>query len=97
MVVRFRFNDQHVRMAHLGDEVLDDTGNRIGKVTSCAIDTDGFLTGQAFIDLKYKKENQPLFIYQQVKKQADLRNKSMKPGQRSSSPDGAIVVSRFLK
>ena len=97
VVVRFKFNDQHVRMAHLGDEVLDEKGNRIGTVTSCAIDTEGFLTGQAFIDLKYNKENQAFFIYQQVKKQADLKNKSLKPGIRSSSPDGAIVLSRFLK
>ena len=97
VVVRFRFNDQHVRMAHLGDEVLDEKGNRIGIVTSCAIDTDGFLTGQAFIDQEYNKENQALFIYQQVKKQADLRSKNLKPGERSSSPDAVIVLSRFLK
>jgi glycine hydroxymethyltransferase len=96
-VVRFRFNDQHVRMAHLGDEVLDEKGNKIGTITSCAIDTQGFLTGQAFVDFKNNNENQVLNIYQQVKKQSDLRNKNIKPGQRSFSPDSAIVVSRFLK
>jgi glycine hydroxymethyltransferase len=97
VVIRFRFNDQHVRMAHLGDEVLDENNNRIGTVTSCAIDTGGFLTGQAFIDSKYSKENQVLYIYQQVKKQADMRNKNLKQGERSSSPDAAVVVSRFPK
>jgi glycine hydroxymethyltransferase len=84
-------------MAHLGDEVLDEKGNRVGTVTSCAIDTEGFLTGQAFVDLKYSKEHQALFIYQQVKKQTDLRNKDLKPGERLSSPDAAVVVSRFPK
>jgi len=97
VVIRFRFRDHHVRMAHLGDEVLDEKGNRIGTVTSCAIDTEGFLTGQAFINLKYNKENQALYIYQQVKKQADLRIMNLKPGERSSSPDVAIVVPRFMK
>jgi len=97
IIVRFRFNDQHVRMAHLGDEVLDEKSNQIGTVTSCAIDSEGFLTGQAYVNLKYNKENQPIFIYQLVKKQADLKNMNLKPGERLSSPDAAIVVSRFPK
>ena len=84
-------------MAHLGDEVLDEKGNIIGTVTSCAIDSQGFLTGQAFLVNESSKENQKIFIYQQVKKQADLRNKNLKPGERSSSPDEAVVVSRFPK
>jgi glycine hydroxymethyltransferase len=97
VVIRFRFNNHHVRMAHLGDEVLDENNNRIGTVTSCAINTEGFLTGQAFIDFKYGKENQTIFIYQQVKKQADMKNNNLKQGERSSSSDTAIVISRFPK
>jgi glycine hydroxymethyltransferase len=97
VVIRFKFNDQHVRMAHLGDEVLDENEKNIGIVTSCAIDTEGFLTGQAFIDQNFNKENQLLNIYQHVKKQADLRNNNFKTGERSSKPDSAIVISRFIK
>ncbi len=37
-VVRFRFAEKRVRMAHHGDAVLNDKGKVIGFVTSCAID-----------------------------------------------------------
>lgn len=97
MVVRFRFANQHVRMAHLGDEVLDENGQNIGIVTSCAIDSQGFLTGQAFLPYEYNKENQKILIYQQSKKQADLRRNTNQKELRSSSPDEALVVSRFMK
>ena len=42
-------------MAHNGDPVLDKRGRVIGWVTSCAADKDGTLTGQAFIELKYRR------------------------------------------
>jgi glycine hydroxymethyltransferase len=97
VVVRFRFVSQHVRMAHLGDAVLDEKGNTIGTVTSCAVDSQSFLTGQAYLAYEYNKENQKIFVYQQAKAQADLRNTNLKPGERSSSPDEALIVSRFPK
>jgi len=97
VVVRFRFVNQHVRMAHLGDEVLDENAQNIGIVTSCAIDSQGYLTGQAFLPYEYNKENQKIFIYQQAKKQADLRRNKNQKELRSSSPDEALVVSRFMK
>jgi Glycine cleavage system T protein (aminomethyltransferase) len=41
VVVRFRFPEKGVRMAHNGDPVLDKRGRVIGWVTSCAADMDG--------------------------------------------------------
>jgi glycine cleavage system aminomethyltransferase T len=49
VVVRFRFNEKGVRMAHSGDPVIDKRGRVVGWVTSCAVDSDGYLTGQAFM------------------------------------------------
>jgi len=63
-VVRFRFDDQRVRMAHNGDPVVDASGQRIGWVTSCAIDSERFLTGQAYLDLKYAAEGTAIAIHQ---------------------------------
>jgi len=40
VVVRFRFDDQRVRMAHNGDPVVNASGERIGWVTSCAVDAE---------------------------------------------------------
>ena len=43
VVVRFRFTEKGVRMAHHGDPVLDKKGKVIGVVTSCAVDSEGYL------------------------------------------------------
>ena len=64
VVVRFRFDDQRVRMAHNSDPVVNKDGKTIGYVTSCAIDSERFLTGQAFIELPYSAEGTPILIYQ---------------------------------
>ena len=64
VVVRFRFDDQRVRPAHNSDPVANADGKTIGWVTSCAIDSERFLTGQAFIELPHSVEGTPIFIYQ---------------------------------
>src|SRR5512135_3174788 len=64
VVVRFRFDDQRVRMAHNGDPIADKDGKSIGWVTSCAVDSERFLTGQTYIDRAYAAEGTPLFIHQ---------------------------------
>jgi len=37
---------------------------RIGWVTSCAVDAERFLTGQAYVELAYAKEGTPIGIHQ---------------------------------
>jgi glycine hydroxymethyltransferase len=64
VVIRFRFDDQRVRMAHNGDPVVNGNGERIGFVTSCAIDGERFLTGQAYLENGYIKEGTPIGIHQ---------------------------------
>ena len=81
VVVRFRFDDQRVRMAHNGDPVVNAKGERSGWVTSCAVDAERFLTGQAFVDLKHAAEGTPILIHQ--------------GGAMDRPPTAAKVVSRF--
>jgi glycine hydroxymethyltransferase len=64
VVIRFRFDEQRVRMAHNGDPVVNSNGERIGFVTSCAIDGERFLTGQAYLEKEYTKEGTPIGIHQ---------------------------------
>jgi len=45
-----------IRVAH--------NGERIGWVTSCAIDGDRFLTGQAYLDFAYTALDMPIGIHQ---------------------------------
>jgi len=83
VVVRFTFDEQRVRMAHNGDPVVNANGERVGFVTSCAIDGIRFITGQAFVDFAYAKEGTPIFIHQ--------------GGVMERPASAAKVVSRFAK
>jgi len=83
VVIRFTFDEQRVRMAHNGDPVVNADGERIGVVTSCAIDGIRFITGQAFVDFAYAKEGTPIFIHQ--------------GGVMERPASAAKVVSRFAK
>jgi len=82
-VIRFTFDDQRVRMAHNGDPVVNANGERIGFVTSCAIDGQRFITGQAYLDFAYAKEGTPILIHQ--------------GGVMDRPATAAKVVSRFAK
>ena len=84
VVIRFRFDDQRVRMAHNGDPVAAGAnGERIGFVTSCAIDSERFLTGQAYLETRYTALDTPILIYQ-----GGVMDRPATP---------AKVVSRFAK
>ncbi|MBC7876701.1 MAG: serine hydroxymethyltransferase [Anaerolineales bacterium] len=83
VVIRFRFDEQRVRMAHNGDPVVNEHGQQIGFVTSCAIDGERFLTGQAYLENVYIKLDTPIFIHQ--------------GGVMDRPATAAKVVSRFAK
>ncbi len=95
VVVRFRFTEKGVRMAHLGDPVIDKRGKTIGYVTSCAIDKEGLLTGQAYIDLKYAEKDTPILIFQGAPDKASKAPADLTLGDRTHIPNSALVLSRF--
>ncbi len=98
-IVRFRFTEKHVRMAHLGDPVLDKRGKVSGVVTSCAIDSEGYLTGQAVVLRKYTAEGTPLFILQGAErlKKAPKAPAEVTLGDSLPLPTAAMVLRRFPK
>ena len=96
-ITRFRFDDKRVRMAHLGDPVLDERGKVIGIVTSCAIDTEEYLTGQAYLEEKYTQEGQKIFIYQHVEGISEITPAVLKMGARITLPNQATVLRKFPK
>jgi glycine hydroxymethyltransferase len=91
-VARFRFNDKGVRMAHYGDPVVDDRGRVIGQVTSCAVDSEGYLLGQAYLDRKYLEPGTAIGIFSGGYRGKDIEPE---PGDRLSIPTPAAVLSRF--
>jgi glycine hydroxymethyltransferase len=97
VVVRFRFPEKGVRMAHNGDPLLDRRGRVIGWVTSCAADMDGTLTGQAFVELKSAAEGTQVFVYQSAPEKAGPSPAEMRLGDKGLLPTEAVVLSRFPK
>ena len=94
-VVRFRFNEKGVRMAHLGDPVVDKRGRTIGVVTSCAVDSEGTLTGQAYLGLACSKVGTPISIFQSAPGVASKAPADLNVGDKVSIPTPATVITRF--
>jgi len=95
VVVRFRFTEKGVRMAHNGDPVLDKRGRVTGWVTSCAVDRDSLLTGLAFVELKNAEEGTLIYIYQGAPDKSGKAPAELVPGDKTTLPTPATVVSRF--
>jgi glycine hydroxymethyltransferase len=94
-VVRFRFNEKGVRMAHNGDPAVDPRGKVIGTVTSCAVDRDGYLLGQAYLQCRYAVEGTPIAVYQGATADPVKPVKRLRTGDRTPIPAPATVLSRF--
>jgi glycine hydroxymethyltransferase len=94
-VVRFRFAEKGVRMAHGGDPIIDKRGRVTGYVTSCAVDQEGYLTGQAFVELKNTEPGTPLWIYQSAPEKAGKAPAELAVGDKTTLPAPATVLSRF--
>jgi glycine hydroxymethyltransferase len=94
-VARFRFEEKGVRMAHGGDPVVDRRGRVIGFVTSCAVDRDGFLLGQAFLEHKSTAEGTPICVFQGGYKPAAAGPNGPSTGDRLTVPTPATVLTRF--
>ena len=94
-VIRFCFEEKRTRIAHLGDLVFNNKGKNIGFVTSCAIDKEGFLTGQACIEAKYAITDTPIFIFQKTDSQKSIDFSKLKEGDKISLPSKAKIIKRF--
>jgi glycine hydroxymethyltransferase len=95
-LVRFRMDEKGVRRAEQGDPVLDRRGKVVGTVTSCAIDSEGYLLGQAIVNQNMAETGTTLYIYQLGGGTRELRlPPAIKPGARLPMPDSATVLTRF--
>lgn len=96
-VIRFRFDQQRVRLAHYGDPVLDEKGKKIGFVTSCAVDSEGFINGQAYIEKVHNTEGMNINIFQSADSIKAIEPGGLEIGDRITIPNKATIVSRFAK
>jgi glycine hydroxymethyltransferase len=86
-VVRFRLDTKGARPAHPGDPVVGLDGAALGVVTSCSIDSEGFQTGQAWIEAAASEPDTALAVLC-----GSERARSMG---RMPTPEAARVLTRF--
>lgn len=96
VVIRFRMDEKGVRRPELGDPVLDRRGKIIGTVTSCAIDANGYLLGQAVVPTGMSTPGTSISIYQLGGGTRTMRFPAeMKEQPRLPIPDRATILTRF--
>ena len=97
-VIRFRVNDKNVRLPKQLDLIADKRDKVVGKVLSCAIDTDGFFTGQGFVENKYADEGTPLWVAGIPEREHEDKPRSqMTFGDRVTGLEAITVLSRMPK
>jgi len=91
-VIRFRVHQKGVRRPHTGDPVVNKKGQLIGQVTSCSIDTAGYLLGLAIVEKRYNVPETPIAIFPLGGKSLD---EALLRGKRVTLPVEATVLTRF--
>jgi glycine hydroxymethyltransferase len=81
-ITRFRLEAKGGRPPHSGDTLVDADGNDVGVVTSCSIDSEGFMLGQAFVKDSVNSEGTKVGV----------RSQRAKAG---APPTPAVILSRF--
>jgi glycine hydroxymethyltransferase len=95
---RFRMNQKGVRVPKRGDPVLDGRGRVIGTVTSCALDTEGFLLGLAMIETSFGAKDGAAINVLAIPDRVPVPLTTLAPlGSRTLVPDAATVLTRFPK
>ena len=62
-LIRFRMNQKGVRRPNTGAPVVNKQGQVIGYVTSCSLDSEGYLLGLAIVEMQYTAEGTPIAIF----------------------------------
>jgi glycine hydroxymethyltransferase len=97
IVVRFRMVERGVRVPQQGDPVVSLRGRVIGKVTSCSIDTEGHLVGQAYIKANYAQPGTTVALFQTTRAWAGKARDALEIGDSVQLHDRAVVLPRFPK
>jgi glycine hydroxymethyltransferase len=97
-IIRFRMNRKGVPRPEPGDRVINQRGDYIGVVTSCAIDTEGYLVGMALIDKRYAQEGAQIGIFAGRFRQKEIKPiDKLGPGDSVPLPEWATILPRFMR
>ena len=97
-VARFQVTEKGMRIPKQGDVVTDSRGRVIGQVTSCAMGTDGYLVGQAYVNARHTKVGSDIRAFPRPSREAwEKPYDELEVGDRLVMQTEATVVSRFMK
>jgi len=97
-VVRFRIEEKGVRVPKQEDVVTESHGRVIGQVTSCAMDTEGYLVGLAYVDQRNAKKGTEINIFPRpTREDWEKPYEELDVGDRFVLHNEATVVSRLVK
>jgi glycine hydroxymethyltransferase len=97
-LVRFRMNQKGVRRPNTGDPVVNKQGQVIGHVTSCSIDTEGYLLGLAIVEVRYNQPGTPMGLFVLPERPlAEKAKRELAAGDRVLLHVEATVLPRFPK
>lgn len=94
---RFRMAEKGLRTPKQLDLIVDKRGRVIGKVTSAAIDSDGYMLGQAYIESAYAVEGTAVGVLMAEVKRPDKARNALNVGDKVVTPEPAVILSRFPK
>jgi glycine hydroxymethyltransferase len=96
-VLRFRMDEKGVRVPKTGDPVANKRGQVVGHVTSCSIDTEGYLTGLAYCKKNVNQVGTTLqIITLPTRVPAGKDADKLETGDKLVLPDAATVLTRFV-
>ncbi len=97
-VTRFRIEEKGVRVPKQEDVVTESHGRVIGQVTSCAMDTKGYLVGLAYVDQRHAEKGTEINIFPHPTREAwEKPYEELEMGDRLVMHNEATVVSRFMR
>ncbi len=96
-VVRFRLLEKGVPMPNQGDRVVDRRGRVIGQVTSCAMDTDGYLLGMACVDRRFAEPGEEILVLAVSRAPSEKPLDELELGDRVALATPGKVLDRFMR
>jgi glycine hydroxymethyltransferase len=97
VVARFRMVERGVRVPQQGDPAVSLKGRVVGKVTSCSIDTEGHLVGQAYIEADHAAPGTSIAVFQATGAWTGKPRDALQVGDRVQLHDRAVILSRFME
>ena len=92
-------NSKGIRMVRAGYPVVNRRGECIGAVTSCALSSEGFLIGMAYVNSKHAEVGAQIGIFAlpRGKVEAEKAKGQLAIGDKVLLHDDATILARFME